>query len=369
MYGVYFSVEDSANDPGVSNIRNNGLSASDQTADIRIASYDSFVFALDYLYGLKKVREIDTYYTELRGSYLTQILSLDTKVNTEGYATFVYMYIDEMHSSFSSPSIYAAPTDKYDLKYVDQLGRRQNVWYEGYFSVGKYNSDKANTFSDGNIPLYRFYGDTAIIYLDGFYTATVDEPDGKDSDMMMKEAMAAITSKPEIKNIIIDLSYNTGGNVGALLRVLGYMTNELIEYTGYNALTERGYILYEAVDTLDTGNYGEDNYDQYNWFVLSSSVSFSAANAMVSIVKQMGIATIIGEKSGGGGSSIVPIVLADGTTIILSSNSTMAFAVKNSDGTFTFSSVENGVEPDYLYKRADFYNDAKLVDFIHGLLK
>jgi len=367
LYGVYFSVADST-DPGTKNIRDNGLTQNQQTGDLRIASLDSFAFALDYLYGLKKTNGVISYYDKFNSSFYRAVLSLNTTTNTNAYAEFVYMTIDEMHSSFSTPSIYANPNDRYNLTSVNQLGKRQNGWYSEFFYFQTTISNKAKTFSDGKIPLVRYYSDTAIIYLDGFYTATVGDVLGVDSDLIMKQIMAEIVEKSEIVNIIIDVSYNTGGNVGALLRVLGYLTDELIEYTSYNAYTENGSIHYYAVDTNDDDDYENDAYDMYNWFILSSGVSFSAANALVSIAKQMGIATIIGNTSGGGGSSIVPIVLADGATIILSSNNVMATASSDGSGGYIFTSIERGVEPDYYYPKSDYYNDAKLVEFIHSIL-
>jgi hypothetical protein len=337
-----------------------------QTADLRLASFDSLVFALDYLYGLKQTRGVDTYYDLINGSVLKNIVSLDTTANTGAYAQVIYGILDELHSSFNEPSVYAPPSAGFTLTLAD-LGPRVAAWYEGYWAVQGYNGTKAATFGDGKIPPVRFSGNTAIIYFESFVTATVDDPDGEDSDKMMKAVMAEIIQHPEITNIVVDISYNTGGNVGALLRVLGYMTDDLIEYTGYNALTGSGYIEFIGIDTNDDDSYEDDAYDSYNWFILSSSVTFSAANAMVTFAKQIGCATIIGQKSGGGGSSILPVILADGTSIIISSNSTIALATPIEDG-YAFSQVESGVTVDYTFPLASFYNDAALTEFINSLL-
>jgi len=54
----------------------------------------------------------------------------------------------------------------------------------------------------------------------------------------MSETLAAIFAEnPNVKNIGIDLSYNTGGNIGALLRVLGYITEKPIEMSYQDPLT------------------------------------------------------------------------------------------------------------------------------------
>ncbi|SYV90216.1 transmembrane protein and tail specific protease [Metamycoplasma alkalescens] len=81
--------------------------------------------------------------------------------------------------------------------------------------------------------------------------------------------------------------------------------------------------------------------------------SFSAANQLTSIVKEMGIAKIIGQKSGGGMSAIMPIVLNDGTTITISSPNNAVHGENNQE-------IESGIEPDIKLDYKDFYNDAAI---------
>lgn len=134
-----------------------------------------------------------------------------------------------------------------------------------------------------------------------------------------------------VKNVIIDLSLNTGGNLGAVLRIFTLMTNENIWYHMKNK-TDQTKVSY--------GVKGEKNaYDKFNYFIKASGVTFSAANLMVSIAKELNI-KVIGEKSSGGASPISFHVFPNGSIINISSSNVLAN--KN------YESIELGIEPDVI---------------------
>ena len=63
--------------------------------------------------------------------------------------------------------------------------------------------------------------------------------------------------------------------------------------------------------------YSENIAVDVNWYILTSPVTFSAANLMTSMAKDGGFATIIGQDSSGGASSIEVILLPDGQALII----------------------------------------------------
>jgi carboxyl-terminal processing protease len=63
---------------------------------------------------------------------------------------------------------------------------------------------------------------------------------------------------------------------------------------------------------------------------------------MASIAKEMGIATIVGQKSSGGASSIGIIITPVGTSIIMSTNNVLSTRIGDE-----YFSIENGIEVDY----------------------
>ena len=106
-----------------------------------------------------------------------------------------------------------------------------------------------------------------------------------------------------------------------------------------------------GVDINNDGNFKDnDAYDQYNWYVLTSFNTFSAANSFAAIAKELGAQTI-GQKTGGGMCSVMPIVLPDQTTIEMSSNNAQLSKVGDK-----LELIEAGVNPDITINYSDFYN-------------
>ena len=94
------------------------------------------------------------------------------------------------------------------------------------------------------------------------------------------------------------------------------------------------------VDTNLDGNFNDgDGYIDYNWGVLTSNYTYSAANMLASIIKNQNICKLYGEKSGGGMCAVTPIVLGDASTVYISG--TLAFVTKNSNGSYKY--LEAGV--------------------------
>ena len=181
--------------------------------------------------------------------------------------------------------------------------------------------------------------------------------------------MTSIRKRHEIENIVIDLTTNGGGVLGAMYSAIGFLTDEDIVLPRYDTLTKEFRIDYYAIDSDDDGDY-EDNdaYTQYNWYILTSKNTFSAANYFVSVAKNMGIATIIGEHTGGGMCSVMYSVLADGTAYRFSSNNTMRFHYYDKESNKNiYAQIESGISPDYEIDREYFYDLAYLNDFISNI--
>lgn len=156
-------------------------------------------------------------------------------------------------------------------------------------------------------------------------------------EFMLDEILEA---QPEVRNILLDLSWNTGGNVGALYRVVGFITDQPFRVSSIDG---------------DTGGYsssyvkieGVPYHSQLNWALLITPVTFSAANSMATIFMENELGPIIGKKSGGGASSITPILLPNGTAFTMSSNNINAY--RTGAGTledpYVFHSNEFGIDP------------------------
>jgi hypothetical protein len=170
-------------------------------------------------------------------------------------------------------------------------------------------------------------------------------------EVMIKEIKAENSG---VQNIGLDLTFNTGGNLGALYRIIGLMSDEPFGVSSFSRDT------YSYSTTYVQTSY--DSYDRYNWFLLSSYVTFSAANELTTIFKQNNIGVIIGQTSGGGTSSITPILLPDGTFFTMSSNNINCF--RDSDGNYTFN--ETGIEPDFIIDQDELYDNDVLSNILNS---
>ncbi len=177
---------------------------------------------------------------------------------------------------------------------------------------------------------------------------------------------AGMILKLGIGTVALDLTVNSGGSLAAMVGALGFLTDAPIPYSCGDLITGRNTVEYYLVDTDGDGDYTDaDAYDMYDWYVLTSPLTFSAANFFASIVQDTGIATVIGERSGGGTCSVFTLVLPDGTTANISGSRTVLQSPVYEGGVVVGAElVESGIAPDIALERQYFYNDASLVDAI-----
>lgn len=161
---------------------------------------------------------------------------------------------------------------------------------------------------------------------------------------------------PNVINAMMDLTWNTGGNVGALYRVLGFITDQPFVTASIDGDTDGASSSYVYID-------GVPVYAHLNWALLTSPLTFSAANSMANIFKMNNLGTIIGLTSGGGASSITPILLPSGTSFTMSSNN--VGATRLGDGTdenpYIYVNTEFGIVPDIEITVEEIYDESVLL--------
>jgi len=120
--------------------------------------------------------------------------------------------------------------------------------------------------------------------------------------------------------------------------MFGYMTEDAIMYHSVN-----------PADGSTVTYYIESSYVafDYDYYIVSSSVTFSAANLMVSMAKEQGLATILGKNSSGGASSIGVILTPDGSALMISTNNVLSTRIGDAVNGYEYISVEDGIEVDY----------------------
>ncbi len=320
-------------------LKTSSLTGTTMEDDMRWATVNYMALMFDFWYGLKEDHGVESYIPFMNNRAQDY---LEGSVSNLYRNIFDFIYEqDDLHTSHSYPGYFLSP---YELGLsLSDLGPRTTSFYEdGIWAMqdlleAKYGSVEA-------MPDYELIDNnkTAVIHLTGF---SIDTPD---------EFKAIMDSLPaETENVVIDLSYNTGGNLGAVLRIFGYMTEERFAYHSQNPADGSAYTLWIESDYVA--------YD-YNWYIMTSKVTFSAANLMASMAKEQGIATVIGQPSSGGASSIGHFNTPDGSGVIISTNNVLSTRVGNEIDGYEYLSIEYGITPEISMQ--DVTSDSELIALI-----
>lgn len=327
----------------ISQIRTSSLNSQNMPKDVRQTTYHFLALAFDYFYGLKRDKDIDTFYDVLPLYVDNLLLGNDRTIYSELFK-FIYA-LDDLHSWYETPGFYERPSYSLSLASLGQLGPESQRFYEGLSAMrGRIEA----VYGPGNLPPdLRLLDDNkiAVIFFRNF---SVDTPD------LVKDILDNLPAT--VESVVIDLSYNTGGNVGAVFRLFGYMTEEPILYHRLNP----------GDNSSVTYSLGSEYVAfDFDWYIASSSVTFSAANLMTSMAKELGIATIIGSKSSGGAASIGVFVTPDGSLLMRSTNGVFATVVTDGQGNSVYQSIEKGITPDF--QLVNPYDNAALAALINQI--
>lgn len=335
MYNAYFNGEmvygiDSyqiTDDMAISETLNDtSLNSEDIPEPVKDISADYLALSFDYFYGLKEVNGIDDYENSLQD--YEDSLEGDDRSHYKAISDFLYAQ-DDIHTSPLLNGIYE---DELSFQYsIMDLEERTRTYYEAYYN------DALNAHcSDGNSLTLNDDGTKAIVKIDGF---------SKDSLDTFAGYMDDIDSEGTVDDVVIDLSCNGGGVLGTMIEMVGYMTDEPVDFYMKNSTDES-----TSVTTFDVDIEARD----YDFHVLSSPLSYSAANSFLSIVKENNLATIMGQGSSGGASSVMTDITPSGSLFRMSSTDIMA----NSN----YESIEYGIEVDSELSLEDITNTDSVFD-------
>ena len=369
-YNIYYNGEEyfgqylviTTKNEEYSNVYKDALKNKEVSQELRNETYNFMSFVMHYFYGLN---DMNPNVEDDLKSLESEIKSTNPLTFMGGEAKFINQKLNELHSGIISTSYYVNPNQYNKSEYESENSKK-------YSSVlNSLKSAKSTNFGSESFPTIRYNSNTAIIYFPSFVTAQKSEIYNEDGSVkddaykydtyeLMRYAMSDIEKHSDVKKVVFDLSTNGGGNLAALLKTLGFITNDEIVNTNYNLLNKRKTFLSVLTDVKDNGTYGKDAYTKYDYYIQTSFLTYSSANIMSGIAKNYKYATIIGQKSGGGMCAIVPIVFPDGTAVQISGNTQMRIK----SGTELIP-IEKGVDVDIQIDYKDFYNDAKLVEIIN----
>lgn len=202
---------------------------------------------------------------------------------------------------------------RYTTKWNAASKARVAAFDNDQYANGRYNYWAWNTDNKiGLISFPSFYIDYSMWqdhYVNG---EDVSEHSG-DSLAFIYDTLKCFKEN-NIKNVVIDLTTNGGGDTYCLFSLISLITNKDSEFIVHDTAHNVDKIITYKYDSNFDGIFDEndcaDEFD-FKYAVLTSAASFSCANAFPMYLKDEGI-MIMGEQSGGGSCCVGMLHTADG---------------------------------------------------------
>ena len=206
---------------------------------------------------------------------------------------------------------------------------------------------KSDTYAKVGNTMYCIYDDFGPIDTEGwaaFYQGKGQiptyNPNFKGDICGIVEALDKAAADPEVKNFVLDLTCNSGGEASVLAAITTLLAGKN-SFAFENVLTkQRGVDEFEVDGNFDRVFDDKDKaprHPELNIAILTSRFAYSCGNLLPSLMKDYGY-LIIGEKSGGGSCSIQKMCTPEGLCYQLSSSRTRLI---NKAG----ENIDKGVEP------------------------
>ena len=355
----------------------------DMSQEYALFNFHELCFVMDYFYGLKTEHRIDSFsdFLMLDAAAFAQLSGTDSIAFDAALTEILLRFFDDGHSAIIRNSWRSGLPE--GIEFISMLA---NMGYSTITKSGigaKLTDIKKAAYPDG-IPCYEEIGDTAFVTFDSFTvnrkpeeyyeTELPDDPQDTIELMIHANRMVRREGSP-VKNIVIDLSSNGGGNSDAAIAVASWFTGEarfslLDTMTGAETITcyrtdlnLNGIALSDPEGGSGTYDPGDTVAGQYNLYCLISPSSFSCANLVPAIFEQAGGITLIGQRTGGGSNVVFPASTASGMIFQMSGPLQITTYTNGS-----LYGVDTGVEPHVrLNKPESFYDREALVEMIHNL--
>ncbi len=339
-------------------------------------TYNLMCLTFDKVYSLKEAKgysSFNAFVTEK--NYKENLKSTNVRTYNEAMLKLLSTDIDDGHTIALATSILDYPGQGLINKYP--MTRALAIEGKSY----NYQADRFPHHNFANDPLYIPEGeDTAYIAFDSFvlnynipanFRSYVQDPDleelrKNDTCGLMAAAILQIekyneTAAKKVKNIVVDISANTGGVMPVLPYVACIMTKDPMLCVGDSRTGQIIEYHYEA-DFDGDGIYGDTYADKYNFFLMTSDVSFSCGSALPAMLKGTNV-KIIGQAGAGGASPVTAITDASGFVY----NSSGQYGIFYKDGT-NYKTIENGVPVDYQLDKSLWYDYPNLTKKIQEIV-
>ena len=383
------------------------LEAESREEDMAAFCYAELCFVIDHFYGMPGRSPLEggikndgldkTLDVIEHGPTIKKLLkSTNTNEYFFGMKSLQVLLHDGGHTNLMVDyNLFMAPAEEYDMDdYFEEWKEGNKEFEDTYPYLYQPLMDLIEEFMESSkreeISMYRpstsdqtYYkeGDTAFLMYDSFgpinkeaweeyydngcqgETPAIDEEYKGDLSVVL-DALKRASEDPEVKNLVVDLACNTGGDFDVLMAMSVLMGGPNYYYSE-NLVTGQRQISYFDVDSNFDGVFDEKDKDvkyDLNIAVLTSDVSFSCGNFFPSMMQDMGF-PIIGERSGGGSCAVHPFITPEGMQFQISS-ARDRIANKN------WENIDGGVEPNYVIDvSSGDYSAFYDVNFINEIFK
>ena len=357
----------------------------DMSPEFAMFNFHELCFFLDFFYGLKPEHHIENFadFIAMDAAMLPQLSGTDSVAFDAALSELLIRYFDDSHSALARNSWRSGlPIGSEFIGQFLNLGYSYSILTRSS-SSNKLADLRRAAYPDG-VPGYEEIGDTAFVTFDSFtvnrspeeYYELEDPDNPQDTIELIIYANKMVRREGSpVKNIVLDLSLNGGGDSDAAIVVTSWFTGEarfaLLDtmtdaqtITAYRTdLNLNGAALRDPDNPAGNFDPGDTVNGQYNLYCLISSASFSCGNLVPAIFNQAGEITLIGQRSGGGSNVVLPATTASGMVFQMSGPLQIT--------TFTNGSlygVDTGVEPHVRLNNFNSYYDREgLVELIHNL--
>ena len=327
------------------------LLAGTRSEDMAAYSYAEFCFVIDHFYGqpgrspyeasLMSMGLDKTLEATEAGKDIKKLLLSTSLADEAAGLDFMHIYLnDGGHSHpWKGGDYIMEDAPQYATAYPELLQLYADAYYISNFMKSAYiqgclKPERQEIFPDG--ATYHKKGDTAICHFDdfhfinypawrAFYAGTGPRPtleniSEPDQMAVFLDALEKADKDPEVKNLVLDLTLNTGGSSDLVVAMTSLMYGESL-IRCVNPLTGERYEWYFDVDRNFDGKFDEKDKEVHydlNFCVLTSRFCFSCGNYFPTLCRDKGI-LIVGEQSGGGSCGVAPYRTAEGFLYTISS--------------------------------------------------
>ncbi len=358
----------------------------ERSAALAQFGYKELCMALDLLYGLKEqhgITSFDRLFQNQGAVSLSVSKSVAPNYSLNSWLTgpsaldadkaiyhLIGDFLDDNHAKWLNFSYLVGENDAYQPNGAarERLDANEKM----------YKAARESAIASGKAEMgYHEVDDTAFVTFDAFAVADAfqqdldkyytDDPDTFPDDdtigLIMKAHKKITRENSPVKNVVIDLSANTGGAADTAVFVASWFLGEAtvsMKYTSTGALCSTSY----RCDANRDHEFDEkDTLGDRKLFCLVTPVSFSCGNLVPSLFRESEKVTLLGKTSGGGACVVQFISSAWGTSFRISGPQRLCY-MKNG----SYYDIDQGARPDHSIENpADFYDRAALVTYINSL--